>query len=85
MSDKTHVEHNESASTLIADIPGDMDFRCKGPEPEVQTTDIRACPVACQPACKCRLRDKALLLLAPVRPLSLGPTRTPKGKGYSRH
>jgi hypothetical protein len=31
MSDKTHVEHNESAITLIADIPGDMDFRCNGP------------------------------------------------------
>ena len=31
MSDKTHVEHNESASNLIADIPGDMDFRCYGP------------------------------------------------------
>jgi hypothetical protein len=30
-SDKTHVEHNESALTLIADIPGDMDFRSKGP------------------------------------------------------
>jgi hypothetical protein len=30
MSDKTHVEHNESALTLIADIPGDMDFRCNG-------------------------------------------------------
>jgi hypothetical protein len=31
MSDKTHVEHNESAISLIADIPGDMDFRCNGP------------------------------------------------------
>jgi hypothetical protein len=31
MSDKTHVEHNESALTLIADIPGDMDFYCNGP------------------------------------------------------
>jgi hypothetical protein len=30
MSDKTHVEHNESALTLIADIPGDMDFRRNG-------------------------------------------------------
>jgi hypothetical protein len=30
-SDKTHVEHNESALTLIADIPGDMDLRCNGP------------------------------------------------------
>jgi hypothetical protein len=31
MSDKTHVEHNESGITLIADIPGDMDFHCNGP------------------------------------------------------
>jgi hypothetical protein len=31
MSDKTHVEHNESALALVADIPGDMDFRCNGP------------------------------------------------------
>ena len=31
MSDKTHVKHNESALILIADIPGDMDFRCNGP------------------------------------------------------
>jgi hypothetical protein len=30
-SNKTHVEHNESALTLIADIPGDIDFRCNGP------------------------------------------------------
>jgi hypothetical protein len=30
-SDKTHVDHNESAFTLVADIPGDMDFRCNGP------------------------------------------------------
>src|SRR5260221_14239297 len=29
-SDKTHVEHNESALPLIADIPGDMAFRCNG-------------------------------------------------------
>jgi hypothetical protein len=30
-SDKTHVEHNESAPALIADIAGDMDFRRNGP------------------------------------------------------
>ena len=30
-SDKTHLEHNESALTLIADISGDMDFRREGP------------------------------------------------------
>jgi hypothetical protein len=30
-SDKTHIEHNESALILIADVPGDMDFRCNGP------------------------------------------------------
>jgi len=35
MSDKTHVEHNEAALTLIADIPGDMDFRCNGPEGDI--------------------------------------------------
>ena len=29
--DKTHIEHNESALVLIADVPGDMDFRCNGP------------------------------------------------------
>jgi hypothetical protein len=27
MSDKTHVEHNESARTLITDVPGDIDLR----------------------------------------------------------
>ena len=32
MSGKTHVEHNESALILIADMPADMDFRCNGPE-----------------------------------------------------
>jgi hypothetical protein len=31
MSDKTHVEHNESALALITDVPRDMDFRCNGP------------------------------------------------------
>ena len=31
-SDKTHVEHNEPALTLIADIRGDMDFRRNGPQ-----------------------------------------------------
>ena len=30
-SDKTHIEHDESALILIADVPGDMDFRCNGP------------------------------------------------------
>src|SRR5229473_6617585 len=30
-SDKTHIEHNESALILIADVPGDIDFRCNGP------------------------------------------------------
>ena len=34
-SDKTHHENNESAVTLIADMPGDVDFRRNGP-----TTDI---------------------------------------------
>jgi hypothetical protein len=29
--DKTHVEHNESVLTLIADIAGDMDFHRNGP------------------------------------------------------
>jgi DNA-binding ferritin-like protein len=28
-SDKDHIEHNESALTLIAGIPGDIAFRCK--------------------------------------------------------
>src|SRR5262249_20998740 len=36
MSDKTHVEHNESALTLIADIARDMDFRCNGPLAELE-------------------------------------------------
>lgn len=36
-SDKTHVEHNESALTLIADALSDMDFRRNGPIPEVAT------------------------------------------------
>ena len=31
-SDKAHVKHNESALPLIADIPGDVAFRCQGPE-----------------------------------------------------
>src|SRR5713101_3584660 len=30
-SDKTHIEHNDAALILIADVPGDMDFRCNGP------------------------------------------------------
>jgi hypothetical protein len=30
MNDKTHVEHNESASTLIADISRDIDFGPNG-------------------------------------------------------
>src|SRR5271155_1467789 len=30
-SDKTHVEQNESACTLIADVPSDMDFGRNGP------------------------------------------------------
>jgi len=34
-SDKTHVEHNESALALIADIPGDIDFRCNGPTADI--------------------------------------------------
>jgi hypothetical protein len=34
-SDKTQVEHNESALTLIADIPRDMDFRCNGPDSDI--------------------------------------------------
>ena len=34
-ANKTHVEHNETALTLIADIPGDMDVRCNGPRAEV--------------------------------------------------
>jgi hypothetical protein len=29
-SDKTRIEHNESALTPIADTPADMDFRCNG-------------------------------------------------------
>jgi hypothetical protein len=29
---KAHVEHNKSALTLIADIPGAMDFRREGPK-----------------------------------------------------
>jgi hypothetical protein len=31
---KTHLEHDESALTLIADMPGDMDFRRNGPLPD---------------------------------------------------
>jgi hypothetical protein len=31
MSDKTHIEHNETALDLIADMPRDMDFCCNGP------------------------------------------------------
>jgi hypothetical protein len=31
MSDKTHIEYNESAVALAADMPPDMDFRCNGP------------------------------------------------------
>ena len=34
-SDKAHVEHNESAFTLIADIPADMTFRCNGPRTDL--------------------------------------------------
>jgi len=34
-SDKTHIEHNETALDLIADMPGDMDFCCNGPQPEI--------------------------------------------------
>src|SRR6476646_4335990 len=30
-SRQTHIEHNESAHTLIADMPADMDFRRNGP------------------------------------------------------
>ena len=30
-SDKTHIEHNETAFILIADMPRDMDFCCNGP------------------------------------------------------
>jgi len=33
-SDKTHIEHNESALTLTADMPADMDFRYNGPTAE---------------------------------------------------
>ena len=39
-SDKTHVEHNEPALTLIADMPGDMDFRCNGPKADMLTTKV---------------------------------------------
>ena len=35
MSDKTHIEHNETALDLIADMPGDMDFCCNGPIPDL--------------------------------------------------
>ena len=34
-SDKTHIEHNETALILIADMPRDMDFCCNGPMAEV--------------------------------------------------
>src|SRR6516225_10167585 len=30
-SDKTHIEHNETALILIADMPRDTDFCCNGP------------------------------------------------------
>jgi hypothetical protein len=40
-SDKTHVEHKESALTLIADIPGDMNFRCNGPNTDFATVGMR--------------------------------------------
>jgi hypothetical protein len=30
-SDKAHIERNESALTLIADISRDIAFRCNGP------------------------------------------------------
>jgi hypothetical protein len=33
-SDKTQIEHNESALTLTADMPADMDFRYNGPTAE---------------------------------------------------
>jgi hypothetical protein len=39
---KPHVEHNESAPTLIADIPGDMDFRCNGPRTDIDGTADRS-------------------------------------------
>jgi len=41
ISDKTHVEQNESALTLIADIPGGMDFRRNGPRPCGPSVDMR--------------------------------------------
>ena len=34
-SDKTHIEHNETALILIAYMPRDMDFCCNGLEGEV--------------------------------------------------
>src|SRR6516165_5470039 len=36
-SDKTHIEHNETALDLIADMPGDMDFCCNGPQAVTKT------------------------------------------------
>ena len=39
-SDKTHIEHNETALILIADMPRDMDFCCNGPEADACTAPI---------------------------------------------
>ena len=36
--DKTHVEHNESALPLIADMKANIDFCRSGPEPDSPST-----------------------------------------------
>jgi hypothetical protein len=36
-SDKTHIEHNEFALTLTADMPADMHVRRDGPRSVVRT------------------------------------------------
>ena len=38
-SDKTHIEHNESALALTADMLADMHFRCDGPKSDVTQPD----------------------------------------------
>jgi hypothetical protein len=51
-SDKTHIEYNETALILIADMSRDMDFCCNGPTSDVERftrsprSRLRAAPAA---------------------------------------
>jgi hypothetical protein len=40
-SNKTHVEHNKSDLTLIADMPGEMNFRSNGPSTTLWAEAVR--------------------------------------------